>query len=126
MPGSENLFLAGHADGSLIVYDKERDDATFVSEDQLSAPSPRFHPRGADAKLHVVKSVNSSNQKSNPVAYWKLAAQQINAFAFSPDSQHLAVVSEGGSLQVVDYLKEEYADIDVGRVSVKMAHHPSS
>ena len=87
-------------------------------------PSPQFHPRGADAKLHVVKSVNSSNQKSNPVACWKLAAQRINAFAFSPDNTHLAVVTEGGRLQVIDYLKEEYAGIDVGRVSVRMAHHP--
>ncbi|KAL9631078.1 MAG: hypothetical protein Q9164_006083, partial [Protoblastenia rupestris] len=32
LPGSENLFLASHMDGTLIVYDKERDDAAFTPE----------------------------------------------------------------------------------------------
>ncbi|RKO84565.1 hypothetical protein BDK51DRAFT_30478, partial [Blyttiomyces helicus] len=30
MPGSENLFLAGHEDGSIIIYDKEKDDQNFT------------------------------------------------------------------------------------------------
>jgi WD40 repeat protein len=59
------------------------------------------------AKLHINKSVHSKNQKANPVAYWKLSNQRINAFAFSSDSRHLAVVSEDGSLRIIDYLKEE-------------------
>jgi len=29
MPGSENLFLAAHDDGTLVVYDKEKEDAAL-------------------------------------------------------------------------------------------------
>ena len=40
LPNSENLFLAAHMDGSMIVYDKEKEDALFVAEDQ-APPSDR-------------------------------------------------------------------------------------
>ncbi|KAL8729038.1 MAG: hypothetical protein Q9181_005138 [Wetmoreana brouardii] len=111
LPGSENLFLAAHMDGTLIVYDKERDDAAFVPED--SSPLLNF-ARGSDMDprpLHVKKSVNSRNQKSNPVASWKISNHRINDFAFAPDSRHLAVVTEDGYLHIIDYLNEQLNDI---------------
>lgn len=100
-------------DGALVVYDKEKDDAPFVPEDESSSPL-----NGSDAedekasrmsgnKIQILKSYHSKNQKTNPVAAWKLSNQRINAFAFSPDNRHLAVVSEDGTLRVIDYLKEE-------------------
>lgn len=110
IPGSENLFLASHMDGSLVVYDKEKEDAIFASEQEngetelsngATGPAPTRHG------IQVHKSVHSKNQKFNPVAAWKLSNQRINAFAFSPDSRHLAVVSEDGSLRIIDYLREE-------------------
>ncbi|KAI9883325.1 MAG: hypothetical protein M1823_004913 [Watsoniomyces obsoletus] len=111
IPGSENLFLAAHGDGSLIVYDKEKEDAPFVPEDNLS-PRPAAAPvQEAGVVLQVDKSVNSSSQKFNPVACWKLSKQRINAFAFAPDGQHLAVVSEDGTLRLLDYLREELLDV---------------
>ena len=57
--------------------------------------------------LHINKSVNSKNQKTNPVSAWKLSTSRINELAFSPDRRHLAVVSEDGSLRIIDYLKEQ-------------------
>ncbi|KAI9792502.1 MAG: hypothetical protein M1833_001081 [Piccolia ochrophora] len=114
IPGSENLFLAAHMDGSLIVYDKEKEDAPFAPE-ELEVPSS-MESVGSDqiaSPLLVNKSVNSKNQKSNPVACWKLSNQKINAFAFSPDCKHLAVVSEDGYLRIIDYLKEQYDQLYV-------------
>ncbi|KAF5869087.1 putative catabolite repression protein crec protein [Botrytis fragariae] len=118
IPGSENLFLASHMDGSLIAYDKEKDDAAFVPEEvgpngNGSVPSeenldPTSMPK---AKLQIDKSVHSKNQKFNPVSFWKLSNQPINSFAFSPDNRHLAVVSENGTLRIIDYLKEQLLDI---------------
>lgn len=107
LPGSEHLFLAAHMDGTLIVYDKEREDAAFIPEemDLLTTESD-----GVDAEhvpLHINKSVNSKNQKTNPVSAWKLSADRINELAFSPDCRHLAVVSEDGSLRIINYLKEQ-------------------
>ncbi|KAJ5669580.1 hypothetical protein N7462_010650 [Penicillium macrosclerotiorum] len=101
LPGSENLFMASHANGVLVVYDKEKDDALFTPEATGQSDSSRF-------PLEVLKSVHSKNQKTNPVSLWKLANQKISHFSFSPDQRHLAIVLEDGSLRIMDYLKEEY------------------
>ncbi|EGX54316.1 hypothetical protein TWF173_006237 [Orbilia oligospora] len=108
IPGSENLFLAGHADGSLIVYDKEKEDAPFVAEEFLEEGEASRKPISG---FVTAKSVNSKIQKFNPVAYWSVAQQAINAFAFSPDHRHLAVVSEDGRLCIINILKEQLLDV---------------
>lgn len=98
-------------DGSLVVYDKEKEDALFTVEEE--AVRENGETNGANGavnfstQIQVKKSVHSKNQKTNPVAVWKLSNQRINAFAISPDNRHLAVVSEDGSLRIIDYLKEE-------------------
>ncbi|KAL9128521.1 MAG: hypothetical protein Q9217_002817 [Psora testacea] len=113
LPGSENLFLASHMDGTLIVYDKERDDAVFIPEATNGIPNLDHHITTLEnhGPLHINKSVNSKNQKSNPVASWRISNHCITAFAFSPDSRHLAVVSEDGSLRIINYLKEQLIDL---------------
>ncbi|KAL2012247.1 hypothetical protein VTN00DRAFT_4965 [Thermoascus crustaceus] len=110
IPGSENLFLAAHANGQLVVYDKEKEDAFFTPELNQIPEKANGKPNARKA-LQVLKSVNSRNQKNNPVAIWRLSNQRINQFAFSPDHRHLAVVLEDGSLRVMDYLREEVMDI---------------
>lgn len=106
IPGSENLFLASHLDGTLIVYDKEREDAAFVPEMNGLYGGQTNGITNVAGSMLINKSVNSKNQKTNPVASWKISNQRINAFAFSRDSRHLAVVSEDGSLRIIDYLRE--------------------
>ncbi|KAK3316168.1 WD40-repeat-containing domain protein [Apodospora peruviana] len=115
IPGSEHLFLAAHMDGSLVVYDKEKEDAIFSPEEE-GGPNANGKANGTNgvnhsSRMQVNKSVHSKNQKTNPVAVWKISNQRINAFAFSPDHRHLAVVSEDGSLRIIDYLKEELLDL---------------
>ena len=119
--------MAAHMDGSIVIYDKEKEDAPFETEEgSISSKShdTNHSPRkssdvksqgseqsaeDADSrpKLRVRKSVQSRNQKSNPVAYWKLANQKPHAFSFSPDGRHLAIVSDDGTLRVLDYIKEQ-------------------
>lgn len=98
--------MVAHADGQLVVYDKEKEDALFTPETNSHAEEPPSSPERHH--LQVLKSVNSRNQKTNPVALWKLTNQRISQFAFSPDQRHLAIVLEDGTLRVMDYLKEEY------------------
>ena len=116
--------MASHMDGSLVVYDKEKEDASFATEEdggqqQPPLPPHQHSPVNGEANgtngvvnhssyIQVNKSVHSKNQKTNPVAVWKLSNHRVNAFAFSPDNRHLAVVSEDGSLRIIDYLKEQY------------------
>ena len=94
-------------DGSLIVYDKEKEDALFIAEDQAPPLEVAPDEKAPKVLLTVKKSVNSKNQKTNPVSYWKTSSSKINAFAFSPDNRHLAVVSEDGSFRIIDFLKEQ-------------------
>lgn len=96
-------------DGSLVVYDKEKEDAPFVPEDEQTNGSETAAPAYGthDNAILINKSVHSKNQKMNPVAAWKLSNQRINAFSFSPDRRQLAVVCEDGTLRIIDYLKEE-------------------
>ncbi|TCD70918.1 hypothetical protein EIP91_000824 [Steccherinum ochraceum] len=39
VPSSPNLFLVSHADGTIIVYDKEREDGSFTPQDPSSVVS---------------------------------------------------------------------------------------
>lgn len=107
LPNSENLFLAAHMDGCLVVYDKEKEDAVFVAEEQSPSTEDVMSDAGKKTQLTIKKSVNSKNQKSNPVSLWQISSSKINAFEFSPDRRHLAVVSEDGSFRIIDFLKEK-------------------
>lgn len=109
IPGSENLFLAAHMDGSLIVYDKEKEDAPFTSEELVDEAISIEDDE--NYTLIITKSVNSANQKTNPVASWRLSNQPIHDLAFGPDNRYLAVVSEDGYLRIIDYLQERLTDL---------------
>ncbi|KAI4158052.1 MAG: hypothetical protein LQ342_007815 [Letrouitia transgressa] len=98
-------------DGTLIVYDKEREDAAFTPEESIHPVNILNGFESDHNPLHINKSVNSRNQKTNPVASWKISNHRINDLAFSPDSRHLAVVTEEGSLQIINYLEEQLRDI---------------
>ena len=89
------------------MYDKEKEDVAFVPEEEVKEPSVSSNGQnGHHPVLQVKKSVQSKNQKANPVAYWKVSNSRINAFAISPDHRHVAVASEDGNLRVIDYVKE--------------------
>ncbi|KAI5778172.1 WD40-repeat-containing domain protein [Geopyxis carbonaria] len=113
LPGSENLFLAGHNDGSLVVYDKEKEDAPFMPEETSNGPaySNGAAPASFMGFFNIKKTVKSSNQKFNPLSYWTVAKGPITAFQFSPDLEHIAVVSEDQSLRVINFMKEKLLDV---------------
>ncbi|KAF9174602.1 hypothetical protein BGX21_010400 [Mortierella sp. AD011] len=96
MPGSESQFMTAFHDGSILIMDKERDDNTFT------VPS---HP--SDSIFHVTRPKHG---KYNPVSHWQVSKKPITAFAFSPDLQHVAVVSMDGYLKVIDFRSEKLLD----------------
>ncbi|KAK3678595.1 hypothetical protein LTR78_001893 [Recurvomyces mirabilis] len=110
LPNKENLFLAAHMDGTLVVYDKEKEDAEFVPEDASPGDngSENGHPKN---KFQVKKSVQSKNQKTNPVAAYSVSNMKINQTAFSPDGSLLAIVCDDGCLTILDYINERVLDV---------------
>ncbi|KAK9383144.1 WD40-repeat-containing domain protein [Kockiozyma suomiensis] len=111
IPGSENLMMAGHMDGSIVIYDKEKDDSNFLED--LNGIAPDAERKDSRDGFQVMKSIhgNQRAQKQNPVAYWNVSRKPITAFAFSPDCTHVAVVSEDGYLKIIDFLKERLVDV---------------
>ncbi|TKA73749.1 hypothetical protein B0A55_05449 [Friedmanniomyces simplex] len=110
LPNKENLFLAAHMDGSLVVYDKEKEDAEFIPEE--ASPTENGHENGTPKnKFRIKKSVQSKIQKTNPVAAYSVSNMKINDVAFSPDGQLLAVVCDDGCLTIIDFLHEHVRDI---------------
>nr|POE75493.1 putative catabolite repression protein crec [Quercus suber] len=111
LPHKENLFIAAHMDGSLIVYDKDREEGPNAMEETVPPPENGNGNGAAQGKLQVKKSVQSREQKTNPVAVWKLSNMKINDMAFSPDGQKLAVAGDDGCLSIIDYINEYVLDV---------------
>ncbi|GAA6012447.1 hypothetical protein JCM11491_004335 [Sporobolomyces phaffii] len=129
-----NLFLTSHADGTVLIWDKDREDWNgFVPRDPSVARTPLTHkenewndPRiahGEEKKaligreeLVVSKPPTLDKKglplaaKFNPVSHWKVSARPINAFAVSPDQQFCATVGEDGCLRIIDLIEEKLLD----------------
>ncbi|KAI0263363.1 WD40-repeat-containing domain protein [Gloeopeniophorella convolvens] len=116
VPSSPNLFLVSHADGTIIVYDKDRDDGAFVPGggngewnplDSVFVSIPPWHPAhaaGAGGRGDKDKTTK------NPVSHWRVARRSIVDFVFSPDVKYVAAISEDGCLRVIDTLAEQLVD----------------
>ncbi|PCH37890.1 WD40 repeat-like protein [Wolfiporia cocos MD-104 SS10] len=133
VPQSPNLFLVAHADGSIVVYDKEREDGAFVpqepgtsnsSSDGNSASSrgdwdpldsifvtmPPWHPVAAGSALSGASKPDKEKAAKNPVSHWKVSRRSIVDFVFSPDAKYVAAISEDGCLRVIDTIAEQLVD----------------
>ncbi|KAG1470567.1 hypothetical protein G6F56_002608 [Rhizopus delemar] len=101
LPGHENLFMASFQDGSIMLFDKDKEDEVF-------------HPDLIQQEKHTFKISKHAPKialKCNPVSHWKLSLKSVTAFAFSPDCQHVAIVSLDGLLRIVNILHETMSDI---------------
>ncbi|KAI7869464.1 WD40-repeat-containing domain protein, partial [Spinellus fusiger] len=101
LQGSENLFMAAFQDGSIMLFDKEKEDDYFISEKSQKSDISCGFP--------VTKPGHKS--KFNPVSHWKVSNQSLSTFSFSPDCQHVAVVGLDGLLRVINFVQERLYDI---------------
>ncbi|KAF9227756.1 WD40 repeat-like protein [Gyrodon lividus] len=138
VPSSSTLFLVSHADGTIIVYDKELDDGVFsATVPGAPTPTPSLpHPNAPPSQpqsqpsaewdplttmcitvppWHPEASVGGSAKADrgvakNPVSHWRLSRRGVVDFAFSPDVKHVAAISEDGCLRVIDAFAEQLID----------------
>ncbi|KAF9036648.1 catabolite repression protein creC [Panaeolus papilionaceus] len=140
VPGSTTLFLASHADGTIIVYDIERDDGSFKSQDPSAPPSstepnpssmipgeaaenkewsptedifvtmPPWHPVATAASGNTAGKSDKEKTVKNPVSHWRISRKGVVDFVFSPDVKYVAAISEDGCLRVIDALAEQLVD----------------
>ncbi|KAF8744004.1 WD40 repeat-like protein, partial [Rhizoctonia solani] len=139
VPSSRTLLLASYADGTIVVYDTERQDAPFVPHD----PSKPMPPPPAPPSTHDTDEQKSSNGSGsaaaqsermwnplneilvtsnggpdgkafkNPVSHWRLTEKKsvVVDFVFSPDVRYVAAISEDGCLRIIDALSETLMDV---------------
>ncbi|KAI0705903.1 WD40-repeat-containing domain protein [Cytidiella melzeri] len=136
VPSSPNLFLVAHADGTMVLYDKEREDGTFVPKepiavepltrvmngtesagsqdgvwnplDSIFVTMPPWHP-AAIASPHPGSKEKDKTPK-NPVSHWRVSNKRIVDFVFSPDVKYVAAISEDGCLRIIDAIAEQLVD----------------
>ncbi|KAF9156370.1 hypothetical protein BG015_005814 [Linnemannia schmuckeri] len=92
LPGSESQFMVAFQDGSIVMMDKDKDDNAFTT------PIPP-----EEYSFHATKPKHG---RHNPISHWHISRKPINAFAFSPDLQHVAVVAADGELRIIDFRNE--------------------
>ncbi|KAI7898075.1 WD40-repeat-containing domain protein [Cokeromyces recurvatus] len=105
LQGYENLFMASFQDGSVMLFDKEKEDVTFHPGDA------KDNDDNKKSMFTVSKPPSKIASKCNPVSHWKLSNQAITAFAFSPDCQHVAIVGLDGLLRIINFLQETMSDV---------------
>ncbi|KAF8205780.1 WD40-repeat-containing domain protein [Mycena galopus ATCC 62051] len=121
VPSSSSLFLVAHADGTIIVYDKEREDGNFTPQDPVQKNAgdsegkpwdpidsifvamPPWHPVSSGAAI-------PTKVAKNPVSHWRISRRAVVDFVFSPDVKYVAAISEDGCLRVIDTLAETLVD----------------
>jgi hypothetical protein len=103
VPSSATLFLVSHANGTVIVYDKERDDGVFTPQDpstselgdtppqsEDTSPSewnpldkmfvtmPPWHPVTSGAGLAVTGGKQDKEKVAkNPVSHWRISRRSV-------------------------------------------------
>ncbi|KAG6906339.1 hypothetical protein DXG01_014420 [Tephrocybe rancida] len=103
VPSSSTLFLASHADGTIVVYDKERDDGAFVPNDPVGKPSdpmgaslsedrpqkewdptdsifvtmPPWHPVTSGGSFASNGKPDKEKAAKNPVSHWRVSRRSI-------------------------------------------------
>ncbi|KAI8067151.1 WD40-repeat-containing domain protein [Gongronella butleri] len=100
IPGSEDLFMAAFADGTMMIMDKDREDQAFT---------PAIRTTWIEQQFHVTRP--HKNAKYNPVSHWSVNDQGVSGFAFSPDGVYLAIVGLDGTLRIVNYMQERLLDV---------------
>lgn len=93
VPNSPTLFLVAHADGTIIIYDKERDDGSFTPRNPVQtstdahgdAPKP-WNPLNeifvTMPPWHPTAGIGSGkNDKDravkNPVSHWRVSHKSV-------------------------------------------------
>lgn len=123
IPGSPNYFVTLHANGTLIIFDKDREDGGFAAAGGLNHQDPR-----STDTFRIIKSLygssgtgngtgsssNNSNlnsNKHNPVAMYKLSHRSLTSVTFSPDRQTLVITSGDGFMRFLNLATEVVTDI---------------
>ncbi|KAL5532770.1 hypothetical protein ACEPAF_4544 [Sanghuangporus sanghuang] len=70
VPGSPSVFVVSHADGTIIVYDKEREDGSFTAQPPFKRPSsalPASQSESSSSSIPSDGDASSSREEWDPL-----------------------------------------------------------
>ncbi|QRW27693.1 ribosomal L27 protein [Rhizoctonia solani] len=119
-----NESLSMHPNGTIVVYDTERQDAPFVPHD----PSKPIPPPPAPPSTHDTDEQKSSNGSGSAAAQSERMWNPLNEILVTsnggpdgkalknpilcfPDVRYVAAISEDGCLRIIDALSETLMDV---------------
>lgn len=131
VPGSSNYFVTLHANGMVLILDKDREDGGFAANGGLHHQDLRstetfriiksLYGAGslssANGSSNNILSNNNNNSNSNnpnkfnPVAVYKLSNSPLTSVVFSPDRQTLVITSDDGYMRLLNLETEVVTDI---------------
>ncbi|KAI9026535.1 WD40-repeat-containing domain protein [Phycomyces nitens] len=114
IPESEDLFLAGFEDGTMLIIDKERDDQSLSIPVVPNTWADEHTTSRLDTLFRFKVSKPYRHSKYNPVSHWRVSKKAITAFCFSPDGSHVAVAGQDGLMKIIQYNQEKLCDIYMG------------
>lgn len=127
VPGSPNYFVTTHANGMLMVFDKDREDGGFAQQGCMALQDPK-----STDMLRVIKSLYSSGSlavdgtntsssnpsngnlgesKCNPVAVYHVSKLPLTSITFSPNRRVAVLTSNDGYLRLLDLGTEKLTEI---------------
>ncbi|PFH54182.1 hypothetical protein AMATHDRAFT_465 [Amanita thiersii Skay4041] len=134
VPSSPTLFLVSHADGTIVAYDKEREDGVFTAQDPDSSvhgessledsashkewdptdnvvvTMPPWHPVMSVQAVQTPGKPDKDKTAKNPVSHWRVSRRSIIDFVFSPDVKYVGAISDDGCLRIIDAMAEQLVD----------------
>ncbi|KAF5093680.1 hypothetical protein D0Z03_002321 [Geotrichum reessii] len=130
VPGSPNYFVTTHANGMLMIFDKDREDGGFAQQGCMALQDPK-----STDMLRVIKSLYSSGSltvdgnntssgnpsnnnngnlvesKYNPVAVYHVSKLPLTSITFSPNRRVAVLTSNDGYLRLLDLGTEKLTEI---------------
>lgn len=100
IPGSETQFIASFSSGNMYIF-----NTTYCTKTPMNEPAISFTLSKQGDSYNIL--VHRGKSRTKEIVKWELKCGQINEFSFSPDTKHLAVVSQDGFLRVFDFTSED-------------------
>ncbi|KAI8816786.1 WD40-repeat-containing domain protein [Fimicolochytrium jonesii] len=103
----DNCFVAGFEDGSVVIFEKDKDDPTSA---YAPSSAPSYAPPAADDNelFSLIRPFKLG--KHNPCGYWQVGRKAISAICFSPDTEHVAIASLDGHLRIIHFVQEKLVE----------------
>jgi len=105
VPDSKNIFLAAFSNGTLLVFDKDKEDASQKSMAAATASTPTSDSSSSNLDSSSF-SVSKPKTNKNPISRWHVAKGPVNYISFSAENT-MCLCCHDGNARIFHYPTEK-------------------